>query len=71
MSRHPFSRNWKGPVAFVAAALIAFVGFVWSHSYFLAVGGLLVAIVALLIYMTGESSDLPGTAGDNDKNVPT
>jgi hypothetical protein len=41
------------------------------RSYFLAIGALVVTTIGAIIYLTGESSDLPGTSGDGDKNVPT
>jgi hypothetical protein len=37
----------------------------------LAIGTLLATVIGYGVYMTGESSDLPGTAGKDDKNVPT
>ena len=71
MSRHPFSRYWKGPVAFILVATIVFVGALWSGSYLLALVTLLTAGIGYGVYMTGESSDLPGTAGKDNKNIPT
>ena len=71
LSRHPFSQFWKGPLTYGVAATVAFVVCVWSHSYFLAFGTLIVAVIAYAIYYTGESSDLPGTAGKGNKNIPT
>ena len=71
MSRHPFSQYWKGPVAFLVAALLAFVVFLWTYSYLLAIGTLLAAVIGYGVYATGESSDLPGTAGKHNKNVRT
>jgi hypothetical protein len=71
MSRHPFSLFWKGPVAFIAAVTLSFIAFIATHSYYWALGTLLLGVVAYGIYVTGESSDLPGTAGKDDKNVPT
>jgi hypothetical protein len=71
MSRHPFSRYWKGPVAFIFAATLTFVAALWTNSYLLAIGTLLATAIGYGVYMTGESSDLPGTAGTNNKNVPT
>lgn len=58
-------------MGFLAAAVTAFAVFVWTKSYLFAFGALIITVVASLIYLTGETSDLPGTAGDNDKNVPT
>ncbi|HVU04068.1 MAG TPA: hypothetical protein VHE30_20060 [Polyangiaceae bacterium] len=71
MSHHPVSRYWRGPLGFLIAAVIAFAAFLWSGSYATALSVLLVATVVSLIYTTGESSDLPGTSGDDNKNVPT
>ena len=71
MSRHPFSKYWKAPVGFLVGALAAFVVLLWTHSYVFAFGTLLVAVIAFGVYFVGESSDLPGTAGKNDKNVRT
>ena len=71
MSRHPFSRYWKGPVGFITGAVAAFVVFLLTHSYLLAVGTLLVASIGYAVYAMGETSDLPGTAGKNNKDVPT
>ena len=71
MSRHPFSKNWKAPVVFLILAVLAFGVFLATHSYFAAITTLLVAGVAFGIYVTGESSDLPGTAGKRNKNVRT
>jgi hypothetical protein len=71
MSRHPFSKYWKAPVAFLLAAVAAFAVLIWTHSYVLALGTILVAAIGYGVYALGESSDLPGTAGKNDKNVRT
>jgi hypothetical protein len=71
MPRHPFSQYWKGPVAFILAATLMFIAALWSGSYLLAFGTLLTTAIGYGVYMTGEASDLPGTAGKNDKNVPT
>jgi hypothetical protein len=71
MSRHPFSQYWKGPVVFIIVATLMFVAALWTSSYLLAIGTLLAAAIGYGVYMTGESSDLPGTAGKDDKNVPT
>ncbi len=71
MSRHPFSLYWKGPVGFILAATLAFVLAIWTGSYLLAIGTLLATAISYGVYMTGESSDLPGTAGKDNKNVPT
>ena len=71
MARHPFSYNWKAPVAFIVVATVAFVAFLVTNSYLLAIGTLLFATIGYGIYGMGESSDLPGTAGKDDKNVPT
>lgn len=71
MSRHPFSRYWKGPVAFVVVATVTFIAALWTRSYLLAIGVLLTAVIGYGVYMTGESSDLPGTAGKDNENVPT
>ena len=71
MSRHPFSREWGRVVAFFLAAFAVFGVFLWTHSYVLAIGALFVTVVGMGIYLIGNSSDLPGTAGDRDKNVPT
>jgi hypothetical protein len=71
MSRHPFSRYWKGPVGFIVAATLTFVAALWTSSYLLAIGTLLATAIGYGVYMTGESSDLPGTAGKDNKNVPT
>jgi hypothetical protein len=71
MSRHPFSRDWRLVVGLLIAALVVFGAFLGFRSYLLALGALLVTIIGTGIYLTGESSDLPGTSGDHDKNVPT
>jgi hypothetical protein len=71
MSRHPIARSWKGLVAFLVGAVVIFAVSLWSHSYLLAAGALILTAIGYLIYATGESSDLPGTAGDHNKNVPT
>lgn len=71
MSRHPFSRYWIGRVLFAVAAVLTFVAALWSASYVAAIGTLLTAALGYAVYLTGESSDLPGTSGRNDKNVPT
>lgn len=71
MSRHPFSLYWKGPLSFILAATLTFVVAIWTRSYLLAIGTLLATVIGYGVYMTGESSDLPGTAGKDNKNVPT
>jgi hypothetical protein len=71
MSRHPFSRYWKGPVVFVVIAAAIFAVCLWFGSYLAAFGTLLISAIGYGVYMTGESSDLPGTAGKDNKNVPT
>jgi hypothetical protein len=71
MSRHPCSRDWRLVVGLLIAAFVVFGAFLGFRSYFLAIGALLVTIVGIGIYLTGESSDLPGTSGDRDKDVPT
>ena len=71
MSRHPFSRDWRLVVGLLTAAVVVFGASLGFHSYFIAIGALFVTIVGTGIYLTGESSDLPGTSGDRDKNVPT
>lgn len=71
MSRHPFSKYWKAPIAFLGAAVAAFAVLLWTHSYLFAIGTILMAIVGYVVYAVGESSDLPGTAGEDDKNVRT
>jgi len=69
MSRHPFSKYWKGPVLFLILALANFAAFLWSGSYKLAIGTLLISVIGYGIYATGESSDLPGTAGKHNRNI--
>lgn len=71
MARHPFSRNWKGPVAFLVVAMATFIVALWTRSYLLAIGVLLTTTIGYGVYMTGESSNLPGTADKDNKNVPT
>ena len=71
MSRHPFSRYWKGPVVFILAAMTAFIVFLWTESHLLAIATLLAAAIGYGVYALGESSDLPGTTGKGNKNVPT
>lgn len=71
MSRHPFSFNWKAPVAFVITAGSAFIACIWAGSYVLAIATILISTIGYAVYGTGESSDLPGTAGKGNKNVPT
>lgn len=71
MSRHPFSRYWKGPVLFMVMATATFIAALLSGTYLIALFVLLTTVIGYGVYMTGESSDLPGTAGKNDKNVPT
>lgn len=71
MSRHPFSQYWKGPVLFITMATITFVIAIWTGAYVLALCTILTAGIGYGVYATGESSDLPGTAGKDDKNVPT
>jgi uncharacterized membrane protein len=71
MSRHPFSRYWKGPVVFILIATLTFVVAIWTSAYVLAIGTILATAIGYGVYMTGESSDLPGTAGKDNKNVPT
>lgn len=71
MSRHPPARYWKRLIAFPAGAAVLFVVLLWTHSYLLAIGALIVTTIAYMVYTTGESSDLPGTAGKHDKNIPT
>jgi len=70
-ARHPFSQYWKGPIAFLITAVTAFIVLLWSKSYMIATGALLVAVVSYAAYALGESSSLPGTSNKNDKNVPT
>jgi hypothetical protein len=70
MSRHPFSKYWKGPVVFLILALFVFVALLGSHSYVLAIATLLAAVICYGVYTTGESSDLPGTAGKHNRNIP-
>ena len=70
MSRHPFSRYWKGPLVFLILALCAFIAFLLIHSYLLAIATLLAALTGYGIYITGESSNLPGTADKHNRNVP-
>jgi hypothetical protein len=53
------------------AAIVIFSVCLGFRSYLLAIGALFVTIVGTGIYLTGESSDLPGTSGDRDKDVPT
>lgn len=69
MSRHPFSKYWKGPLAFHMAAIAVFAVLLWNHLYLLAIGTLLIAVIGYAVYGVGESSDLPGTAGKDNKNV--
>lgn len=71
MSRHPPSRYWKRLIGFPAGAAVIFVVLLWSHSYLLAIAALIATTIAYMVYTTGESSDLPGTAGKHDKNIPT
>lgn len=71
MSRHPFSRDWRLVVGLLMAAIVIFSVCLGFRSYLLAIGALFVTIVGTGIYLTGESSDLPGTSGDRDKDVPT
>lgn len=71
MARHPFSQNWKGPVAFLVVAMTTFIVALWTGAYLVAIGTLLTTTIGYAVYMMGESSDLPGTAGKNNKNVPT
>jgi len=71
MSRHPFSRYWKGPVIFLILSTLTFVIALWTGAYLVAIGVLLTTVIGYAVYMTGESSDLPGTAGKDNKNVPT
>ncbi len=71
MSRHPIARDWEGLAIFLTPAFFVFGLFLASRSFVLAIGALLIALVGAGIYLTGESSNLPGTAGDDDHDVPT
>lgn len=71
MSRRPITKFWKGPLAFIVVGLLAFGIFLQTGSYFVGIAVLLFAAVVYAVYATGESSDLPGTTGKNDKNIPT
>ncbi len=71
MSRHPISRDWKGLAAFLVAAFFVFGVFLGASYYLAAVAAVIAALVASGIYLTGESSGLPGTSGDHDKDIPT
>jgi hypothetical protein len=71
MSRHPISRYWKRLISFPALAAVVFVILLWTQSYLLAIAALIIAVVGYMVYTTGESSDLPGTAGKHDENIPT
>jgi hypothetical protein len=70
MSRHPYSRYWKRVVAFVAIGFLTTVALYLAGAYLMAVTAFLVTLIATAIYLVGESSDLPGTAGDGDQDVP-
>ena len=50
---------------------LTIVAALWTSSYLLAIGTILASAVGYGVIMTGESSDLPGTAGKDNKNVPT
>lgn len=71
MERHPITQYWKRYLGALVAAVVIFAGLLWSHSYFLAIGAAVVLGVGYGIYLTGEASNLPGTAGKKNKNVPT
>lgn len=71
MSHHPVSRAPKGLPFFLAVVLAVFVVALFTHAYFVSLAVVLIAGVGYVIYVMGESSDLPGTSGDDDKNVPT
>jgi hypothetical protein len=71
MSRRPFSQHWKGPLAFLLGAILAYSVLMWTSSYVLAISTLLMALIGYGVYAIGESSDLPGTTGKHDKDVPT
>jgi len=70
MSRHPYSRYWKRVVAFVGLGFLATGALHLAGADLVALITLLATLVATGIYLVGESSDLPGTAGDDDKDVP-
>jgi hypothetical protein len=71
MERHPITQYWKRYLAALMVAVVIIALFLWSHSYLLAMGAILVFGVGYGIYLTGEASNLPGTAGKKNKNVPT
>jgi hypothetical protein len=71
MERHPITQYWKRYLASLVTAVVIFAVFLGSHSYLLAIGTILVFGVGYTIYLTGEASNLPGTAGKKNKNVPT
>jgi hypothetical protein len=60
----------SGPlVAILAITIVAFIIFVASHSYLLAISTLLILGTGYGIYVLGVSSGLPGTSGRGGRNV--
>jgi hypothetical protein len=60
----------SGPLTmFLVVAVVAFVVFLASHSYLLAVGTLFIFGTGYGIYVLGASSGLPGTSGRRGRNV--
>ena len=59
----------RATLRMAAGVFVAFIIFVASHSYFLAVATLLILGTGYGIYVLGVSSGLPGTSGRRGRNV--
>ena len=60
----------SGPLAVILAiTVVAFIIFVASHSYLLAIATLLILGTGYGISVLGVSSGLPGTSGRSGRNV--
>jgi hypothetical protein len=70
MARHPLSLVGLRLVALVAFSLLVSGALLLADLPLLAMLAFFPTLIGSGAYLLGESSDLPGTTGAGDKNVP-
>ncbi len=71
MPRKPLSRIWRSVVVFLVVGLLISGALFFADARLLSLFAFLGTLIGTAIYLLGDSSSLPGTAGDHDKDVPT